>query len=84
MSFIETLNSYFDFVDKIDKNDMFSAILIFMTVMFIWENYLSFRQVDFKFKLNLNCIQMDIFVIINLVFSSKKNQTNTKRSDRSN
>jgi hypothetical protein len=46
MSFIETLNSYFDFVDKIDKNDMFSAILIFMTVMFIWENYLSFRQVD--------------------------------------
>jgi len=44
MTFIETLNSYFDFVDSIDKDTLFYAIIGFMTVMFLWENYLSYRQ----------------------------------------
>ena len=42
---IENLNSCFDFVDKIDKDDLFNAIIVFSTLMFLWENYLSFRQV---------------------------------------
>lgn len=44
MSFIQTFNSCFDFVETVDKTDMFHAILVFMTVMFLWENYLSYRQ----------------------------------------
>ena len=46
MTFIEELNSYFDFVDKIDHVTLFYAIIGFMTVMFVWENYLAFRQVS--------------------------------------
>jgi STE24 endopeptidase len=44
MSFIQWFNSLFDFVDKIDKNVLFYSIIGFMTVMFLWEQFLSLRQ----------------------------------------
>ncbi len=50
MTLIEGLNSCFDFVDKIDKNDLFSAIILFTSLMYLWENYLSYRQVTYFFK----------------------------------
>lgn len=49
MSLIENLNSYFDFVNEIDKESMFYSIITFMGIMFVWENYLSFRQVNNSF-----------------------------------
>ena len=54
MSFIETLNSCFDFVDTIKKDTLFFTIIAFMTLMFLWENYLSFRQVCYflNFKIH--------------------------------
>ncbi|RNA09481.1 CAAX prenyl protease 1 -like protein [Brachionus plicatilis] len=44
MSLIENIKSSFDFVDAIDKATLFNAIIIFMTLMYLWETYLSFRQ----------------------------------------
>lgn len=44
MSIIESLNSCFDFVDSIDKNTLFNVIVAFITLMYIWETYLSYRQ----------------------------------------
>ena len=77
MNLIEALNSCFDFVDKIDKNNLYYAIILFTTLMFLWENYLSFRQVFFK----------SIFVVynflaktyFNLVFSRKDQHKSTRR-----
>ena len=48
MTFIETLNSLFDFVDLISPSAFFNGIICFMTVMFVWENYLTYRQVRFE------------------------------------
>ena len=45
MTLIETLNSAFDFVDGIDPKVLFNVIILFTTIMFLWENYLSYRQV---------------------------------------
>ena len=39
-------NSCFDFFDTVDKDKLFFTIIIFVTVMFLWENYLSYRQVS--------------------------------------
>jgi STE24 endopeptidase len=44
MGIFESFNSCFNFVDKIDKNDLFSGIIVFMTLMFVWEYFLSIRQ----------------------------------------
>lgn len=44
MTIIETLNSYFDFVDRFDKETVFYGIIGFMFVMFLWENYMEIRQ----------------------------------------
>ncbi|CAF1008983.1 unnamed protein product [Brachionus calyciflorus] len=44
MSLIEALNSCFDFVDKIDKSTLFNTVIFFITLMYLWETYLSFRQ----------------------------------------
>lgn len=41
---IQTFNSLFDFFDQIDKILLFQVIIGFVTFMFIWENYLSYRQ----------------------------------------
>lgn len=43
-SFIESFNSLFDFFDAIDKDLLFQVIIGFVTLMFVWENYLSYRQ----------------------------------------
>ena len=45
MTFVQSLNSFFEFVDQIDKVYLFYSIVVFRTVMFIWENYLAIRQV---------------------------------------
>lgn len=47
MSLIETLNSSFDFVDAIDKATLFKTVIIFMLLMYVWDTYLSYRQVIF-------------------------------------
>lgn len=44
-SLIQQFNSLFDFFDAIDKDLMFQVIIGFVTVMYIWETYLSYRQV---------------------------------------
>lgn len=44
-SLIQQFNSFFDFFDGIDKDLMFQVIISFVTVMYIWETYLSYRQV---------------------------------------
>ena len=44
MSLIQQFNSLFDFVDRIPKEALFYGIIAFMTVMFLWENFLSLRQ----------------------------------------
>ena len=46
MSFIQQLNSAFDFVDKLDPQNLFYGIFIFSWIMFLWEYYLSYRQVS--------------------------------------
>lgn len=53
MTFVQSLNSMFDFVDKFDKVTLFYTIVVFFTLMFIWENYLSIRQVSLNFDLNM-------------------------------
>jgi hypothetical protein len=45
MTFLKTLNSNFDFFDGIDPHTLFLSIVAFCTVMYIWENYLEYRQV---------------------------------------
>ncbi len=44
-TFIQAFNALFDFFDHMDKNWLFQVIIAFVTFMFIWENYLSYRQV---------------------------------------
>ena len=46
MTFIQNLNAAFDFVDRVDAGQLFTGILIFTWIMFLWEYYLSFRQVS--------------------------------------
>ncbi len=53
MTFIAQLNGYFDFVDNFDPETLFYAVLLFCWITFIWEYFLSFRQV-FKDKFNKN------------------------------
>lgn len=45
MSLIQQLNSVFDFVDNVDALTLFYGILTFSWIMFLWEYYLSYRQV---------------------------------------
>lgn len=44
MGMIEEFNSLFDFVDQIEKDLLFNSIIIFITLMYIWQTYLSYRQ----------------------------------------
>jgi len=43
-TFIQAFNALFDFFDHMDKNWLFQVIIAFVTFMFIWENYLSYRS----------------------------------------
>jgi STE24 endopeptidase len=44
MTLIQKFNSLFDFVDAINKDVLFYGVIGFMSVMFLWEQFLSLRQ----------------------------------------
>lgn len=42
---ISTLEEYFSFLDRIEPNTLFYALIIFTWMISLWEHYLSYRQV---------------------------------------
>ncbi|UJR25318.1 hypothetical protein I4U23_006669 [Adineta vaga] len=42
--FVSKLEDCFSFLDKIDSNTLFYALLIFTWIISLWEHYLSYRQ----------------------------------------
>lgn len=50
---ISTLEEYFSFLDQIEPNTLFYALIIFTWMISLWEHYLSYRQVRKSFSLRL-------------------------------
>ena len=44
MALIKQVNALFDFVDHINATVLFYGIIAFLSLMYLWENYLSTRQ----------------------------------------
>jgi STE24 endopeptidase len=63
MSFIQQFNSLFDFFDTLDAEILFYGIFIFSWIMFLWEYYLSFRQVR-DYIITNSYIHLNIFIPI--------------------
>ncbi len=76
---LQSFNSLFDFFDDIDKDWLFQVIIGFVTLMFLWENYLSYRQV----KQNTFIIQIKFLLLLILLFKSIVFKKQTKKFQKS-